>query len=288
MVTGGIAGISERADKEEAERAARRGPGNELWLFDGDTAIVSIVASGEPDDLRIQDYQTYRATGMGKNGAYQYDAMAKGTSVEGPYEHIEVSKGTNLRSKFGVWLYVEGVLRNPANRKKLEDTFTKEKVAEWEEETSASGRKTTLKQPVQDFLMWTQGFGRAKYIWNQIVDIYDEDGALNKFSVHISRTGSGRDDTAYSIKSKQGTPAKIPTEVGEKKAAELIYPVDFFLQKEKAIAASIAKRAEESKTTKLEDETPPWDVPETSGSPAPSFDSSPVSDTQNEVKESLF
>ena len=80
MVSGGITGISQRANKEEQDRASRRGPGSELWLYDGDIATVSVVPSGDPEDYRIQDFSTYRATGMGRNGAYTYDACLLYTS----------------------------------------------------------------------------------------------------------------------------------------------------------------------------------------------------------------
>ena len=117
--------------------------------------------------------------------------------------------------------------------------------------------------------MWSQGFGRGKYLWNQIVDIFDEDGSLNKHKVKIRRTGSGRDDTSYSIKSTADD-AEIPTEANGQTASELIRPVDFFLQKERSIAAAIEKRNADSQTTSLNNfserqsgsdssnSTPPW------------------------------
>jgi hypothetical protein len=131
------------------------------------------------------------------------------------------------------------------------------------------------------FQMWSQGFGRGKYLWNQIVDIFDEDGSLNKHKVKIRRTGSGRDDTSYSIKSTADT-AEVPTEAGGQTASELIRPVDFFLQKERSIAAAIEKRNADSKTTSLNnfdsDAPPPWESdPSTK---APSFVSSEVDESE--------
>ena len=280
MVSGGIAGISQRVDKEEQDRSSRRGPGSELWLYDGDIATVSIVPSGSPDDHRIQDFSTYRSTGMGRNGAYTYDAMATGASSEGDYKAPEVDSGTSLRNKFGVWVYVEMVLRNPANAKSLEKTFSEEIVSAWETIQSPSG-KSYLVQQEGTFQMWTQGFGRGKYLWNQIVDIFDEDGSLNKHKVKIRRTGSGRDDTSYSIKSAVDD-AEIPTEANGQTASELIRPVDFFLQKERSIAAAIEKRNADAQTTSLnnfdKDAAPPWESD--SSTKAPSFSSSAVDDSE--------
>ena len=281
MVSGGIAGISQRADKEEQDRASRRGPGSELWLYDGDIATVSIVPSGSPDDYRIQDFSTYRSTGMGRNGAYTYDAMATGASADGDFKAPEVDSGTSLRNKFGVWLYVETVMRNPNNAKSLEKTFGEEMVSSWETVQSPSG-KSFLVQTEGTFQMWTQGFGRGKYLWNQIVDIFDEDGSLNKHKVKIRRTGSGRDDTSYSIKSTADD-AEIPADAGGQKASELIRPVDFFLQQERAISMAIEKRNSAAETTSLsnfseQSSSQPWDVDSKSETPA--FTSSSVDDSQ--------
>ena len=283
MVSGGIAGISQRADKEEQERSSRRGPGSELWLYDGDIATVSIVPSGDPEDYRIQDFSTYRATGMGRNGAYTYDAMAEGESEEGKYKAAEVDSGTQLRTKFGVWLYVENVMRNPANFPTLSKNFGDDAVASWETVQSPSG-KGFMQQPAGNFQMWSQGFGRSKYLWNQIVDIYDEDGALNKHKVRIRRTGSGRDDTSYSIKTIADE-AQVPSEAQGQSADSLVRPVDFFLQKERAIASAIEKRNSDTQTTSLNGTSsskPPWDVD--SSSEVPSFNTSSVDNDE----ESLF
>ena len=285
MVSGGIAGISQRVDKEEQERSSRRGPGSELWLYDGDIATVSIVPSGDPEDYRIQDFSTYRATGMGRNGAYTYDAMAIGQSAEGDYKAAEVDSGTQLRTKFGVWLYVENVMRNPSNSATLSKNFGDDAVASWETIQSPSG-KAFLQQPAGNFQMWSQGFGRSKYLWNQIVDIYDEDGALNKHKVRIRRTGSGRDDTSYSIKTI-AEDAQIPSEAQGQSADSLVRPVDFFLQKERAIAAAVEKRNSDNQTTSLNgvggsSNQPPWNVD--SSSEVPSFNTSSVDNDQ----ESLF
>ena len=267
MVSGGIAGISNRADKEEQERSSRRGPGSELWLYDGDIAQVTIVPSGDPEDYRIQDFSTYRATGMGRNGAYTYDAMAEGVSSSGQFKATEVDSGTQLRTKFGVWLYVESVMRNPNNTKALAKNFGEDTVATWPTEQTPSG-KAFLKQEAGNFQMWSQGFGRSKYLWNQIVDIYDEDGSLNQHKVRIRRTGSGRDDTSYSIKATNDE-GSVPSEVDGQTAADLMRPVDFFLQKERSIAAAIEKRNAESRTTTLPTHSPatvdsedrtPWNV----------------------------
>ena len=255
MVSGGIAGISNRADKEEQERSSRRGPGSELWLYDGDIAQVTIVPSGDPEDHRIQDFSTYRATGMGRNGAYTYDAMAEGVSSSGQFKATEVDAGTQLRTKFGVWLYVESVMRNPNNTKALTKNFGEDTVASWPTEQTPSG-KAFLKQEAGNFQMWSQGFGRSKYLWNQIVDIYDEDGSLNQHKVRIRRTGSGRDDTSYSIKATNDE-GYVPSEANGQTASELVRPVDFFLQKERSIAAAIEKRNAESRTTTLPTHSPP-------------------------------
>jgi hypothetical protein len=174
-------------------------------------------------------------------------------------------------------------MRNPANSKSLDKNFGEDIVASWESVQTPSG-KPFLKQVADSFQMWSQGFGRSKYLWNQIVDIYDEDGALNKHKVRIRRTGSGRDDTSYSIKTISEE-AAVPSEAQGQSATELVRPVDFFLQKERAIASAIEKRNAESQTTSLNGASTnkaSWDVD--SSSEVPSFDTPSASSDE----ESLF
>ena len=114
---------------------------------------------------------------------------------------------------------------------------------------------------------------------------------MNKHKVRIRRTGSGRDDTSYSIKTVTDE-ASVPSEANGQSAESLIRPVDFFLQKERAIASAIEKRNSDTQTTSLNGASvnsvsapsskSPWDVD--SSSEVPSFNTSSVDNDE----ESLF
>ena len=60
------------------------------------------------------------------------------------------------------------------------------------------GRKL-FKEEVNDFRVIALTFGRSNYIWNQLVDVYNDWGALNKGVVRIKRTGTGMYDTSYTL-----------------------------------------------------------------------------------------
>ena len=61
-----------------------------------------------------------------------------------------------------------------------------------------SGRKL-YKEEVNDFRVIALTFGRSNYIWNQLVDIYNDWGALDKGGMRIKRTGTGMYDTSYTL-----------------------------------------------------------------------------------------
>ena len=54
-------------------------------------------------------------------------------------------------------------------------------------------------QHVNDFRIIPLGFGRSNYIWNQLVDVYNDWGALNKGVMRVKRTGTGMYDTSYTL-----------------------------------------------------------------------------------------
>ena len=54
-------------------------------------------------------------------------------------------------------------------------------------------------QHVDDFKVIPLGFGRSNYIWNQLVDVYNDWGSLDKGVVRVKRTGTGMYDTSYTL-----------------------------------------------------------------------------------------
>ena len=71
------------------------------------------------------------------------------------------------------------------------------RVDSWTALEGPSG-KTLYKEELNDFRIMSLPFGRGGYLWNQLVDIFEEWGSLNKGVIRIKRDGTGL-DTTYSI-----------------------------------------------------------------------------------------
>ena len=56
-----------------------------------------------------------------------------------------------------------------------------------------------FKETVNDFRVVALTFGRSDYIWNQLVDIYNDWNGLDKGVIRIKRTGAGMQDTSYAL-----------------------------------------------------------------------------------------
>ena len=71
------------------------------------------------------------------------------------------------------------------------------RIESWTSLEGPSG-KTLYKEEVNDFRILSLPFGRGGYLWNQLVDIFEEWGSLNKGVIRIKRTGAGL-ETTYNI-----------------------------------------------------------------------------------------
>lgn len=233
-------------DSSHKEAVANR-PNNfqtyhELRLKDGDTAFVNIVPSGKTEDIRLGSFYTHRISGISVKGKpFQADVLCRlRTNVDSKPDNPTLEdtctycdQGVNARQKFGFWVWVYCVLRNSQNT---------DKENPWEEFVLPAGQRV-YKQTVNDYWIFAQGFGQKDYLWNQVKDIYNDSGALNKRTVRIRRTGSGRDDTSYSITiladEVEGldVPLKVkelPEEGASWKLEDLASPIQFFMDKEDA------------------------------------------------------
>ena len=72
------------------------------------------------------------------------------------------------------------------------------RVDTWEPVEGPAGRKL-YRENVDDFKIIPLAFGRSNYIWNQLVDVYNDWGSLDKGVVRVRRTGSGMQDTSYTV-----------------------------------------------------------------------------------------
>ena len=110
----------------------------------------------------------------------------------------QVPPDTRPTHKFAFWAYVHEVIH------------TDKRVDTWEEVSGPGGRKM-YKEEVNDYKVMSLTFGRSDYIWNQLVDVYNDWGSLNKGVMRIKRTGTGMLDTSYTI-STTARDADIPSD----------------------------------------------------------------------------
>ena len=211
----GIKGIATRREQEKSSQ----GSGLELWLKDGDLAYVAVIATGDDEDKKLDDVYTHTVQFMGDSGNRQFSTMICGETFGEECEFAGCGeKGKRSSHQFAVWTYVYYITHdtNPSNN------------TEWEQTTNRAG-KNIFKETVEDFRIFRRGFGQKDYLWEQLVGIYNEVGALNKNIVRIGRKGAGMKDTLFTIASMTGK-VKLSDEAKEK-VETLPDIVDFYKQK---------------------------------------------------------
>ena len=173
----GIKSIQERAcGSTSSERSNSGGLRKEMWLRDGDQAFIIPVATGDDDDPFLEEYwmHTFR------------DENTFKSILSGPDGPLGVvPSDSKPQHRFAFWTYVTEVFHS------------ERRIDSWESTTGPSG-KTMYKEVVNDFRILPLTFGRGNYIWNQLVDVYNDWGYLNKGVVRVRRTGAGL-DTTYTI-----------------------------------------------------------------------------------------
>ena len=178
-----IQGTREALRNPVSDQPLRR----EVWFKDGDQAFVTSVATGAEEDTKLDELYlyTYRS---GTRWINLLSDDSVDTSV--------VPENYKPSHKFAFWTYVHEILHG-------------EKRADDWEEIAGPGGKNMYKEDINDFRIISLGFGRSDYIWNQLVDVYNDWGELNKGVMRIRRTGSGMYDTSYSL-SATARDAEIP------------------------------------------------------------------------------
>ena len=172
----GIARIQESREVPKGatpEQSLRK----EVWFKDGDQAFVTSIATGEEGDNKLDELYLYTY----KSGTRWINLLSDDgidTSV--------VPDDSRPSHKFAFWTYVHEILH------------ADKRVDDWEEIAGPGGKKM-YKETVNDFRIVSLGFGRSDYIWNQLVDVYNDWNGLNKGVIRVRRTGSGMYDTSYSL-----------------------------------------------------------------------------------------
>ncbi len=184
-----------QTSREDSRRPAQqdRPAGKEIWLKDGDQVFLTSIATGDENDTLLDELYLYTFR-VGN----RWMTVLKDERVD----DTDVPDDTRPSHKFAFWAYVHEVIH------------AEKRVAEWEEIEGPSGKRL-FKETVNDYRVISLGFGRSDYIWNQLVDVYSDWGALNKGVMRIKRTGAGMYDTSYQI---SATPKK--DEIPKDKVAE--------------------------------------------------------------------
>ena len=174
----GIASINNRIDKASSGDAAGF-YGQELFLNDGDQALVAVVASGHDDDDTadlIDDFYRHSYSSTNPDGSTKWNYTFCQKSVDTACSLCD--EGLNPQFRFGFWSYVYYVLhKNPHSQ------------GEWTEVNFAN--QTYYKQDVEDFRIISLPFGRNEMIWNQFISVYFEQGAMDKMVMRVKRDGGG-------------------------------------------------------------------------------------------------
>jgi len=176
-----MSGISRIQTKRETRYQGgqddTRMPGREIFFKDGDQAFVSPIATGDEGDTNLDEIYLYTYKD-GNRWMNILDDPDVDTSV--------VPADARSSHKFAFWAYVHEVVHNDARSE------------EWEVVNGPGGKKM-FKETVNDFRVVCLTFGRSDYIWNQLVDIYNDRSGLDKGVLRIKRTGAGMQDTSYAI-----------------------------------------------------------------------------------------
>ena len=161
----------------------------EVWFKDGDQAFLTSVATGEEGDNKLDELYLYTY----RSGTRWINLLS-----DDGIDTSMVPEESRPSHKFAFWAYVHEILHTD----KRDDTW---------EEIAGPGGKKMYKEDVNDFRIISLGFGRSDYIWNQLVDVYNDWSGLNKGVMRVRRTGSGMYDTSYSL-AATARDADIPQE----------------------------------------------------------------------------
>ena len=173
----GIARIQQRIDESRKPSTSNNTPGRELWFREGDQVFMTSVATGSENDKFLDEIYLYTLRiGNGFTNVLKDDRV----------DTSAIPDENRPSHKFAIWAYVYNVIH------------TEKRNDDWVETEGPAGKKM-YREDINDFRIISLGFGRSDYIWNQLVDVYSDWGALNKGVVRIKRTGQGMYDTSYSI-----------------------------------------------------------------------------------------
>ena len=199
----GIGRIQE-ARETRGQSGSNGVPGREIWFRDGDQAFLSSIATGEEGDTNLDDLWMYTY-----NSGSRWVNLLDDPDVD----KSDVPDNVRPSHKFEFWAYVHEIIH--AERRN----------DDWEVIQGPGGKKM-YKETINDFRVVSLTFGRSDYIWNQLVDIYNDWTGLDKGVIRIKRTGTGMFDTSYQL-AATARQEEIPDDV-EEKIADLPTVKEYF------------------------------------------------------------
>ena len=177
----GIARIQKELEDNKERREAslnNRVDIKEFFFKEGDQAFVSSAATGAPDDTLLSDYKLYTF----ENGRYFANVLDD--------ERVDTSNVPPLPDgtprmptrKFAFWGYIHYVLHT-------------KKTSENMEAIAGPGGRKLFKETIDDYRIIPISFGRGSANFNQLLDVYEDWGSLNKGIIRIKRNGAGMETT---------------------------------------------------------------------------------------------
>ena len=191
---GGINRIQQKRDDFRQPQQSDIVPAREVWFKDGDQAFVTPIATGEEGDSHLDEIYMYTY----KSGTRWINLLS-----DDDVDTSMVPENYRPSHKFAFWGYVHEVI-HPEKRND-----------DWIEVNGPGGRKM-YKEEINDYRIIALSFGRSDYIWNQLVDVYNDWGSLDKGVLRVKRTGSGMYDTSYQV-APTAREADIPNDRIEEK-----------------------------------------------------------------------
>ena len=199
----GIGRIQEQ--RETRSQGGSNGvPGREIWFRDGDQAFLSSIATGEEGDTNLDEIYMYTY-----NSGNRWVNLLDDEDVD----KSGVPDNQRPSHKFAFWAYVHEIIHSERRND------------DWEVVNGPGGKKL-YKETINDFRIVSLTFGRSDYIWNQLVDLYNDWGGLDKGVMRIKRTGTGMFDTSYQL-AATARQEEIPEDV-EAKIADLPTVKEYF------------------------------------------------------------
>ena len=199
----GIGRIQEQ--RETRSQGGSNGvPGREIWFRDGDHAFLSSIATGEEGDTNLDEIYMYTY-----NSGNRWVNLLDDEDVD----KSGVPDNQRPSHKFAFWAYVHEIIHSERRND------------DWEVVNGPGGKKL-YKETINDFRIVSLTFGRSDYIWNQLVDLYNDWGGLDKGVMRIKRTGTGMFDTSYQL-AATARQEEVPEDV-EAKIADLPTVKEYF------------------------------------------------------------